>query len=92
MCDQYVVETVFHMLFVCPELAAIRETYWTRLADVAPPALLQSISDMNLCERQTFLLSGLRSPYIREWQTIYEAIAAFVCTLYTTRCRLMGIA
>ena len=76
---------VLYIVFVCPELVTVREANWLLFSERAPPALIQEVNSMTIDNKLVFLLSGFRSPYIREWQTLYEPIACLAHELYSQR-------
>lgn len=78
LCGTYEEETAIHTLFVCSELADVRKASWTLFSDQAPQALVNEVSQVSFKQRLVFLLSGFRSPYIREWQPIYEVVAQYI--------------
>ena len=84
-CDIFVEETVEHLLFLCPALDITRDRLWENFMSAAPVGLLESIAMMSQREK----LSGFRSQYVKEWQTLYEAVAVFISTLYDIRCKRM---
>ncbi len=88
ICEEYEEETVPHLISQCSTLAPIRQTLWLHVTAVAPRGWLQSFELMNIPERSRFLCSGF-GPYVREWQSLYEAVARFLSMQYKSRCNLI---
>ena len=85
MCDTNTPETADHMLFVCPKLSDIRKTLWDRVQLSVPPAMQAEMGSMSPYQKLSFLLSGLRCPYVKEWDEIYKNVANFIYDLYIQR-------
>ena len=78
------VESVSHLLFECTNemLCEVWEDGWKRETDVMPAALCTNINDMTTVAKTEFILSGMRSCYVNEWEYIYEQLADFVYNMY----------
>ncbi len=85
LCTGYRVETVAHFLFECDYFAETRETLWCRILDSMPTAMKDQVVGMTSWQKTVFILSGLHSGYVPEWDTIYVAAAKFVGELYARR-------
>lgn len=88
LCHTREEETVCHLVTTCPALDQIRQTSWQIVERVAPRAMLTSIAHMTLQQRTVFLMNGFDSEYVSEWQDLYESVAFFLSTLYSTRCSM----
>ena len=85
LCDLYVTEDVCHMLFKCPGLSQHRERETPALLNALPGVMKNEILGMSDCDKTIFLMSGLRSDYIPEWNTAFVAAADYVSILYRAR-------
>ena len=47
-------------------------------------ALWQTLTDMDFREKTVFIMSGLRSGYLREWNTVFEKLLDFIYVLFKT--------
>jgi len=79
-------ETVCHLLMTCQALRYKRQALWAEVVQCAPEAMLASLESMTLQARTIFLINGLNSDYVMEWQLLYEKIALYISILYITRC------
>ena len=82
MCDLYVTEDVCHLLFKCPGLLERRETDMQLLLDALPGVMKSEFLDMDDYSKTIFLLSGLRSGYIREWNAAFLAVCNYTSDMY----------
>ena len=85
LCDSFQQETVEHLLFQCSAHEELRSTWWREVEAVAPPVLLGELSRMGARERTVFILSGLRSGFIPEWEETYTALLNYAINLYLHR-------
>ncbi len=85
LCNTYEQESVSHMLYRCPGLLEERVRETPRLLDSLPGVLSREIQGMSDDEKTVFLLSGLRSDYIVEWNDSFLAVAHFVSCMYHAR-------
>ncbi len=77
-------DSVDHMLFICPGMVALRETMWQTVIGTMPTAMAADLEVMNSYQKVVFILSGLKSSYILEWNEIYVSLVKFVCAMYTS--------
>lgn len=75
-------ETVEHFLFACQATHVYRDVMWHQVTTSMPEAMSREVTSMNFDGRSVFLLSGLRSEYVTEWNSIYLSILTFVFKLY----------
>ncbi len=81
-------ETVNHVMSDCDSLKGYRVHQWDLTVPHLPSGMVHSINEMVPHERTLFMCSGFRSPYIREWQEAYEAVANFMSSVYYERLRM----
>ena len=85
LCCSRSPDTCYHILLYCESLIEIR-TKWFRIIREQMPVAMKYDFDNITCERKlTFLLSGLFVNCQTDWPDLYEAIALFVCEMYTHR-------
>ena len=83
-CDMFCCETVSHFLFDCsnPELMAQRNESLMFIRHTLPRALNEDFVRMDSSTKSQFILSGMRSPYIHEWEEMYECLSDFMYNMY----------
>ena len=84
------VETVVHLIVNCEALTQKRISVWNNTASKLPAGMLASLGQMGPNEKTEFLCTAFRSPYIADWQTLYEAVASFIHGLYHERVALQN--
>ena len=89
-CDKIVKSTVNHMLFECEGLANIRNEACEVLKTKALPGTVHSLKDMTNHEKTKFMLSGMQTKYIREFEVSYNAILSFIVTVYNAKVQLLS--
>ncbi len=88
LCDLYETESVVHLLTGCTALQVQRDRLWDEHMRDIPRGMADSMSSMGPRDRVVFMLSGFGSPYIPEWQSVYEGMARYIASVYTTRLNL----
>ncbi len=82
MCD-VTEESIEHVLFECAKLTTRREALWSDVISTMPAAMATEISRMSAHHKVIYILGGLNSGYIAEWNEVYLSILRFVSGLYT---------
>ena len=85
ICDAHALNTVCHWLATCTALTDHREQTMQQFLNQCPAAMQVGLLQMQPSEFTEFLLSGMRSSYVREYYTIYEGILDFVLSVYRAR-------
>lgn len=85
LCSLYEEESIAHTLSVCPRLEETRTNAWSIFLQEAPAAMVRDVTRMTAQAKTHFILSGLRTGYTSEWQSIYESLAVFVARLVRER-------
>ena len=85
ICSSYETETIEHVLFMCETLSNVRTQYLDELRHVMPTAMWKDFHEMTTKLKLKYLLSGLNSRYIREWQDVLLCISKFVFDMYKVR-------
>ncbi len=78
------------MLFHCAGLSDLRRELTLVLLEAMPPAMVLELNTMTDYQKTNFVLGGLNSAYIPEWDNIYSAIGTFVHDMYTERQRVVA--
>ena len=88
LCCNFVVETMEHIIFECPELHTKRMNLIDELINEMPQGMKESFDKMNWKAKTEFILTGLGSgTYIHEWQEIYLKASRLIHTMYSERSR-----
>ena len=77
------------MLMSCNALDQLRSVLWEQVKDVAPNGLMSSLDQMTLENKTKFIVNGMNSDYIKEWQLLYEKLLQFINGLYVRRCDIV---
>jgi hypothetical protein len=85
LCDVFVPDDPPHVLFECPGLREDRAKLWPSVTRVMPPAMVESVQELNNQIKTQFLLSGLRANYTHEWKSVYENVARYIHDMYNAR-------
>ena len=88
LCLTYEKDTATHILMKCPSLENTRRVMYAKVLDSMPRAMAEDITNMGDGERVNILMNALNCRYNKEWQNIYESIAAWVHESYKERRRL----
>ena len=81
-------DNALHVLYECPQLLSTRGSAWLEVINSMPDTMAEHIRGRSDHEKFSFILSGLKGGYIREWQDIYKKIADFVYSMYCARFHL----
>ena len=60
----------------------MREHLWNDVENACPDMLQRHLKCMNNLDKCIFMLNGLNSQYIDEWQDIYVTFAVFVYKMH----------
>ena len=71
-------DSIVHILFECPSIDQCRRQLYSEIENRCPPALVQSLSQLNNLERCVIFINGLNCAYIHEWKRIYDSISNFL--------------
>ena len=74
-----------HILFTCHALETTRKKHLAFVLYFMPMAMRQEYIEFDLSTKNNYLLSGLLSEFIPEWECIYRAILSFVWHMYSER-------
>ena len=85
ICDARVKDTKVHVLLYCEAMTLDRQNKLKVVIERMPQPMKNSYNDLNINEKLSFLLSGLKSNSTFEWPDVYEAIAQWVYCMYETR-------
>ncbi len=90
-CSTRAVQSVSHLLFDCNnvELALERKKWTSNFMDTLPPMLLKEINSMSSSGKTVFILSGLKSQYLCQWNDIYVVLCDFVYNMYDSHRKLL---
>ena len=83
LCNQHDTREVKHILFECGSLNEIRNTLWNNVIIQGPEALMGEFQSMSSMDRCKFVLNGLNSVYVQEWNNLYCSLSDFVVTIYS---------
>ena len=81
-CGQKVISKGAHIVYECDCLVEVRQDAYSLLQQVLPPALLQSLGQMSVCERFMYITCGLNNTMILEWEHVFKAILGFISSMY----------
>ena len=74
-------DNALHVLYECPQLLSTRGSAWLEVVNSMPGAMAEHIRGRTDRDKLSFILSGSKGSYIREWQDIYKKIACILCTV-----------
>ena len=77
-CDNFVANTIEHVLFDCNANHVKREVLWNNVLELCPRALIIGLDNMSNKDLCVFILNGLNSKYIMEWGFLYSALVTFM--------------
>ena len=73
-----------HVLFVCTSLEDTRVMLWDHVRQHCPTALWEELSRMVPPDKFSFISSGFRCKYTREWSGLYSAILRFITDMMSS--------
>ena len=82
-CQLNAINNVVHILFICPCNNEEREVLWEKVKESTPRELFTHMTSLTLENRARFILNAFDSKYIREWESVYDALSNFICKLYS---------
>ena len=85
LCCSRSPDTCSHILLYCDCLAEIRAKWFGLITGQMPDAMKRDYHNIIGEKKLTFLLSGMHVNCQIDWPDLYEAIALFVCEMYTHR-------
>ena len=85
VCDIGIVDSVQHVLFICPQLQT-REKYLEKLIQAMSPSLASSFANSDENTKTYMLLSAYGCAYpIDEWLDLYCETASYIYSMYASR-------
>ena len=88
LCNSNEQETIEHFLFECTRQKDLRETLWGNVISSMPTPMAEHINNIPIPDKTLFILSGMYSKYIEEWDGIYVSMLKFVSQLYKSAARM----
>ena len=85
LCPHRQTDNPEHVLFGCEALSTTRNTHTLKMTLKMPYAMKIEFENMPPPEKVTFLVSGFRCGYTREWADIYVEAAHYVYNMYKER-------
>ena len=74
-------KNVSHVLFECLLLNDLRDSLWSLVCSVAPPALVEGMVGMHVDVRTKFIFTGFQSKYMMEFDETYIVLLKCVCCM-----------
>ena len=85
-CGNMAVEDPEHIMWYCDANIEIRQAMWDSIQVVSPPALYESMVNMDICDRTVFFLSGMMNTFTHEWSETLHTMLEFIERLYHSHC------
>jgi hypothetical protein len=82
VCGETVTHKGMHIVFECEYLNEVRCEKYEEIQQVLPPALLQSLDEMNMNQKFQFFASGFNDTIIPEWDHLYQVVLKLVSYMY----------
>ena len=74
-------DNALHVLHECPQLLSTRGNAWLEVIKSMSDAMTEHIRRRTAHDKLSFILSGLKGGYIREWQDINTGEQLILCTV-----------
>ena len=71
-----------HLLFSCKKFDQERCNEWNVVKENIPAGLLLEIEMLNEYDQTSFIFSGMRSRYIKEFKIVYDTLLDFIYNMY----------
>ena len=84
VCEIGIKYELSHLLFVCKKYETVRQKEWEIVVKMLPNPLVIELDKMAANEKTCFIMCGLRSKYVPEFQHIYDALLDFICNMITS--------